>query len=138
MSDISKNTPAAGGATPAMEEKTFTQDDVNRIVQDRLSKERTKGEAEILQREHDLARREFVLSARETLTAKGLSHTLLDALNTTSPEAFESSVAAVEELIKEREQRAFHNRPPAYAAGTGTTPMLGSRDDEVRQAMGLK
>ena len=45
--------PAAGQGTG---EKTFTQDDVNRIVQERLAKEKTKnsGEADFAKREQEL------------------------------------------------------------------------------------
>lgn len=45
--------PAAGQGTG---EKTFTQDDVNRIVQERLAKEKAKnsGEADFAKREQEL------------------------------------------------------------------------------------
>ena len=48
-------------------EKTFTQDDVNRIVQDRLAKDREKASKELGEREQELAQREFRLNSRQKL-----------------------------------------------------------------------
>ena len=43
--------------------RTFTQEDVNRIVQDRLAKDREKASKELGEREQELAQREFRLKA---------------------------------------------------------------------------
>ena len=48
-------------------EKTFTQDDVNRIVSDRLAKDREKASKELNEREQELAQREFRLNSRQKL-----------------------------------------------------------------------
>ena len=85
MSEQNTNTGDTGN-------KTFSQDDVNRIVQERLGKEKTKTEAELAKREQELTQREFLLSAKNTLAEKGLPAELLDALNMSSPEAFEKSL----------------------------------------------
>ena len=42
-------------------EKTFTQEDVNRIVSKRLSEEKQKAEADIAKREAQLKQKEFQL-----------------------------------------------------------------------------
>ena len=52
-------------------EKTFTQDDVNRIVSDRLAKDREKASKELNEREQELAQREFRLNSRQKLIDKG-------------------------------------------------------------------
>lgn len=65
-------------------ERTFTQDDVNRIVQDRLAKDREKASKELGEREQELAQREFRLNSRQKLADKGYPETLLDALNCSS------------------------------------------------------
>lgn len=144
MSEQEKNgqLAAQGGTTPGPGEdgqKTFSQEDVNRIVTERLARERSKSEATILQREQELARKEFLFEARQTLTEKGLSPDLLDALNTSSPEAFNASLAILEQQLEHTKQTAF-TPPPMYAAGTGSSPMLKptDKDAEVRRAMGLK
>lgn len=49
-------------------EKLFTQEDVNRIVADRLAKERAKGQPSAAdQREQELAQRELALECRDYL-----------------------------------------------------------------------
>lgn len=78
MGDSNSNTnqnqndnPTSGQGTG---EKTFTQEDVNRIVQERLAKEKARngGEADFAKREQELARRELHMTARELLSEKGL------------------------------------------------------------------
>lgn len=124
-------------------EKTFTQDDVNRIVQERLAKERERGAAELAQREADLAGRELRMTAREMLAEKGLPAELLEALNCSSAEALEKSVGLLSKHIEK----------PAPTRGTGfSSPIPGisgarpfdgaaakdSTDGSIRRAMGLK
>ena len=91
-------TPAAGGQnTPAQGggDRTFTQDDVNRIVQERLAKEKERGAADLHKRESDLQARELRITAREKLAEQGLPVDLLDALNYTNAEALEKSIALI-------------------------------------------
>ena len=59
--------PAADQGTG---EKTFTQEDVNRIVGERLAKEKAKnsGEADLAKREQELAQRELHMTAKELLS----------------------------------------------------------------------
>ena len=135
MSDTTATKPAENGVdTSAQGGRTFTQEDVNRIVQERLSREKTKLEAPIGEREQELAHREFMLEARETLHTKGLPLSLLDALNTTSREAFEKSLAILEE-----NKETLRPTPPPYASGTGTNRMIGdaNADEVLRQGFGL-
>lgn len=126
-----QKTPVNGG-------KTFTQEQVNQIITERLSREKSKSEALVLQREQELQRKEFMFEAKQTLTEKGLSPDLLGALNTSSPEAFNSSLAILEEQLNKTKQEAFQP-PPMYAAGTGSNTIIGnaSPDTSVREAMGL-
>ena len=73
--------PAAG---QGIEGKIFTQDDVNRIVQDRLAKDRAKSSEEITKREQELLQREFRLNSRQKLIDRGYPENILDALNCSS------------------------------------------------------
>lgn len=50
--------------------KTFSQEDVNRIVGERLVKEKAKNESDWQQREQDLQRRELQMTAKEYLNEK--------------------------------------------------------------------
>lgn len=98
-------TPGAKGG------RTFTQDDVNRIVSERLAHEREKlqASAKDTEREKALAAREARLDCREYLGTQGYPAALLDVLDSSDTDKFK---AAVEKLVK-----AF----PAIT-GTGSTP----------------
>ena len=98
-------TPGAKGG------RTFTQDDVNRIVSERLAHEREKlqASAKDTEREKALAAREARLDCREYLDTQGYPTALLDVLDSSDTDKFR---AAVEKLVK-----AF----PAIT-GTGSTP----------------
>ena len=58
-------TGEAGAITPAAEEKTFTQDDVNRIVSERLAKEKVRNDTSLAEREQALAQREAELQQQK-------------------------------------------------------------------------
>ena len=76
-------TPGAKGG------RTFTQDDVNRIVSERLAHEREKlqASAKDTEREKALAAREARLDCREYLDAQGYPAALLDVLDGSAREA---------------------------------------------------
>ena len=76
MGDL-QNTSTEGTQT-GTEGKTFTQDDVNRIVQERLAKERGKGNEELEKRVAELDLRERKLNAVEALRKNGLPDYLVE------------------------------------------------------------
>ncbi|MCX4257859.1 MAG: DUF4355 domain-containing protein [Oscillospiraceae bacterium] len=92
--------PAADQGTG---EKTFTQEEVNRIVGERLAKEKAKnsGEADFAKREQELAQRELKFTAKELLSKKGLSVELLDALNCTDEETMKKSISTIEKVFND-------------------------------------
>lgn len=120
--------------------KTFSQDDVNRIVGERLAAEKRKGEAALAEREQQLAQRELLLTAKEKLTESGLPVELLDALNVSSPEAMDKAITTVKAVIDKIKAEApkpftIHGAKPAEA---GRRPELGmGGDSSLRKAMGL-
>lgn len=61
-------------------EKTFTQDELNRIVSERLARDRDKRTAEFDEREKELKRRELSIIAREKLDEAGLNKDLCKVL----------------------------------------------------------
>ena len=67
----------AGNSTEA---KTFTQEEVNRIVQERLAKKRRGTGQTIEERELDLTRRENRMKCAERLSESGYPKELLDIL----------------------------------------------------------
>ena len=118
--------------------KTFSQDDVNRIVGERLAAEKRKGEAALAEREQQLAQRELLLTAKEKLTESGLPVELLDALNVSSPEAMEKAITTVKAVIDKIKAEApkpftIHGAKHAEA---GRRPEVGA-DSRLRKAMGL-
>lgn len=148
MNEMNQNTnPVAGGG-----EKTFTQDDVNRIVGERLAKERAKTTADragdtkeeindvkLREKERELEQRELRLSAREMLIDKGLPEQLLDALNCSDKETMEKSILIIKEVFNGYESKL--QKPIKII---GAVPGSGLRNDdiggdyEIRKAMGLK
>ena len=80
----------SGGAA----ERLFTQDEVNRIVSERLSREREKRAAEPEgEREAALKAREARLACREYLDEKRCPAVLLEVLDTSDPARFREAVA---------------------------------------------
>lgn len=132
--------PATGQGTG---ERTFSQDDVNRIVQERLAKEKAKGnnEAEFAKREQELAQRELLLNAKEVLSEKSLPVQLLDALNCTDKETMEKSISIIETIFNEYKANAT-NRPygatPAQSQSTRYVYGEQVSDPNIRKAMGLR
>ena len=118
-------------------ETTFTQEQVNKIVSDRLAREKVKSEAALAEREQQLAQRELLLTAKEKLTDAGLPVELLNALNVSSPEAIEKAITTLKGVIDKIKGEArpvkFYGAKPAEA---GRSPQMGG-DSQLRKAMGL-
>lgn len=120
-------------------EKTFSQDDVNRIVGERLAAEKRKGEAALAEREQQLAQRELLLTAKEELTDAGLPVELLNALNVSSPEAMEKAITTLKGVIDkikgEAPPRKFYGAKPTESGLA--MPRETGTDSKIRKAMGL-
>lgn len=128
------NTAEGGNTTPQTEDKTFTQADVNKIISERLQKEKQKSDTTLAQREQELTQRELQLTAREQLNELGLSPDLLEALNTSSAEALEKSLKLISEHISK------NNTPdgPTVRVDFGKQSFGSSpKGDPIRSAMGL-
>lgn len=108
--------PGANGGTGG---KLFTQDEVNRIVSDRLNRERDKltQQPQDDEREKALKAREARLDCRDYLDSKKYPATLLDVLDASDVEKFKTAADA---LVKQFPGVAASQVPPPYAAGTGT------------------
>lgn len=101
--------------------KTFTQDEVNRIVSERLARDRADRAAAPSpadEREQALKAREARLDCRDYLDSKKYPAALLDVLDTSDVDKFK---AAVDTMIGRFPAIAQADEiPPPYAAGTGT------------------
>ena len=143
MEDNNINQNANPAADQGTGEKTFTQEDVNRIVGERLAKEKAKnsGEADFAKREQELAQRELHMTAKELLSEKGLPVQLFDALNCTDKETLEKSIATIETVFNEYKANATSNiKFKGFQPGSGNKmPDAGDVGDlEIRKAMGLR
>ena len=123
-------TPEGGNTTP---ERSFSQEDVNRIVSERLTKDRAKAEADFTRREQELAQREFTYAAREYLMAKKIPPEVLGALNATDMPSLEKAIA----LLDAHTSILHHNPNPLNIPPSGDLPPMGD-DYDVRQAFGLQ
>lgn len=86
------------GTEQVTEGKTFTQEDVNRIVQERLAKEKGKGNDELDKRKAELDKRERRMNAIDELRKNELPDYLVDALNMETDEAFQQSMEAIKKM----------------------------------------
>lgn len=137
MEDL-QNTSTEGAQT-STEGKIFTQEDVNRIVQERLAKERSKaagnGDDELSKRAAELDMRERKLNAREALKKEGLPDYLVDALNMNTDEDFRKSMEAIKKWKGESQAIG------GVVIGTGDPigkVVKDGRFDDLRYAFGLR
>lgn len=113
--------------------KTFTQEEVNKIVQERLARERgkmpTEAEKALEEREKAIAAKEREIAFRATMKSKGIPEEVYDALNCTSEDTFKKSLEILSPYI-------LKSKEPIYNA---VGPTNGSAsNDSIRVAMGLK
>lgn len=130
------------GADGAQAERTFTQEDVNRIVQERLAKEKSRSTGntgdELDKRAADLDLRERKLMAREKLQENGLPDYLVDALNMNTDENFQKSMEAILKM-KGEAKNSTGPKPVGFVSPIGKIQSMGNRDgDSIRTAFGLR
>lgn len=112
--------------------KTFTQEEVNRIVQERLARakasqeretdqEETKEDKELEGRETSIALRENRVECREFIAEKGYKKELLDILDTSDAEKFRSQAEKLVALYGEAEEKKHY---------PGTKPNTSIRKDQ--------
>ena len=134
--------PAVGQGTG---ERTFSQEDVNRIVQERLAKDREKASKELGEREQELARREFRLNSRQKLIDRGYPESIMDALNCSDEKSFDRALDIIDGLIKERmpseqetaEMEAMRKAAASAPKFTDRSEGRPSGIDMIRRAMNL-
>jgi len=102
--------------------KTFSQDDVNRIVSERLSKEKSKLEAATAQREQELAQRELMLTAKERISELGLPPEVYEAINIADAEALEKSLTILKETFNNAKPDTLKISGAKPASSTGGAP----------------
>lgn len=116
-----------------MEDRTFTQEEVNTIVQDRLAREKAKYDQQLIDMQADVQRREKKMQALEKLKAEDLPAELVELVRTEDDEAFNKSIELLKNTYKSQQngtgmQVAQPYRPAGGHAGR----------DLIREAMGLR
>lgn len=128
--------------------KTFTQDEVNRIIQERLErakKQATKDqEAEYAQKIAQLQAREMKLMVKEQLSERRMPRELADIITCTDEKDLNNKLEALQKIYgdkpKEEKPTGFiqvgcaHGGRPYEGNTRGGLPSFG---DPVRNAMGL-
>ena len=111
------------------EEKTFTQEDVNRIVSQRLNAEQAK-----LQAQYETANRR--LRVRENIMRRGFDGNLADVLDISDDETAENSVNTIVNIM-------LRGKAPAAGVSIGDTHAYEAEKQRqtakgIRGAMGLE
>lgn len=152
MGDL-QNTSAEGTQTSTegtqQSGKTFTQDDVNRIVQERLAKEKSKASsnedferktAELEKRTTELEVRENRLNAVTALRDAGYPDELADVIRCSNADELKKSMEVIDKIIKERTPECWSKELEekrsriVFSAPIHTLP----NDNGIRSAMGLR
>lgn len=134
--DNVKDTSTEGTQTSTVEVKQgklFTQDDVNRIVQERLAKEKGKGTDELEKRAAELDRRERRMNVIDELRKNNLPDYLADALNVETDEMLHQSM----EIIKKMKGEATESSGKIIGVGNPIGTVTKGNDDDIRKAFGL-
>jgi len=99
----------------AKAEKKFTQEEVNKIVQDRLAKERSRNEQSKIKQDDpkniELNARENKLICREFLMDNGFPSQMLECLDTSDPEKFKSNAISLYNSISATQRRPIKPSP---------------------------
>lgn len=126
---------------PNAGEKTFTQEQVNAIVSERLAKERTKGETafaereqQFAERERQLANREALLDLKEQLKDMGLPAELLPVLNVQDKDALKAALDALKDIKNKSPREIVQNTLPT---GNPNGYDDSDADAQLRKAMRL-
>ena len=122
-------------------EKTFTQEQVNAIIGERLAKEKSKADAALAEKEQQLAQRELTLTAKERLNEMDLPIELLDALNISSQEALEKSLTTIKNVFEKHKAKppVFRGFQPGTSMPLSKIPcdQLYGGEQGLRKAMRL-
>lgn len=140
--DNTQNTLIEGTQTStegAQTERTFTQDDVNRIVQERVAKEKAKGNDEVTKRMAELDKRERRMNAVDKLRENGLPDYLVDALNMETDETFQQSMEAILKMKGETAATSQNDVGVVIGKGSPIGAVTGyGGGSDLKSAFGLR
>lgn len=120
-------------------QKTFTQDEVNSLIQARLARAKEQAgkdaKAEYDQKLGELQARELKLIMKERLDAREMPRELADVLTCVSEEDIDKKLDALHKIYGDSVKKA----PKGFRIGApgGPETRTGPRLDAIRDAMGL-
>lgn len=113
------------------QEKTFTQDEVNKIVSDRLGREKERYEKDYQAKAEELRQREMRMKGTELLKSHHLSEEMYDILKFSNTEELETSILSLKKALQGTHQEKSRL--------TGVTPgeprAIYFSDSEHKQAL---
>lgn len=122
IADPNQNTDPA--AAPEAEGKTFTQEQLNSILQERLAKEKEKHEKELADMQAEIKKREKQLEAKRQLKEAGLSEELIELIKFDNDESFNHSISLLKRAVMKTVYRPRNGDAHDY--------------DDIGEAMGLR
>lgn len=111
-------------------ERTFTQEDVNRIVQERLARAKTSSEPD--ERELELQRRENALYVSEQIAANGLPKELSEEFKGMDKATIDKCIKIIAPYVKKASEPIRNPVGPSNNGG-----VAGGEAAAIRKAMGL-
>lgn len=124
------------------QEKTFTQDEVNKIVSDRLGREKERYEKDYQAKAEELRQQELRIKGTELLKSHHLSEEMYDILKFSNTEELETSILSLKKALQGTHQEK--------SLLTGVTPgepraiffsnseyKQAQAEDPIRKGMGL-
>lgn len=144
MEDVTNNQADENNneqVTAATEKKTFSQEEVNLIVQNRLQRERDKIAAEqgadIAKRETELQAREMRVTVREQLATNGMPGELAELIKAADEEELQRNIETLKKYLADDFKKADEKNKPGFFK-IGANPPDGQKaGDPFRRVMGL-
>ena len=119
--------------------KTFTQEEVNQIVQDRLAKEKARYDKILADKDAEHTKQMRKHTAKEELHKRGIPAELIDLVRLDDDESCNQSLALLERNYKPKAEVSgpvVSGRSPENIGKT-TPARMDSGDKSIRKAMGL-
>lgn len=132
MEDIKNQEMEQGNSNN--EEKTFTQDEVNRIVQERLSRNKSKND-ELEEREKKIIQRELKADCKDILIEKNLPVELSELFNGYSEDDLDKFIDVIGK-IEDKIKSSNENKMRGHKPNIGNTVEYNS-NDPIKEAFRL-
>lgn len=125
--------------TDIQEERTFTESEVNEIVQNRLARERRKTDRADSgnDREANLNDRELKIMAKEKLLDMGMSTKLADLLRYDDEESLDEAIEEYNSLIGGTGENKKEEKPKSWGQRQNGAGKRKTESEQIRAAMGL-